>query len=509
MTIRSILFINGDTTVLPVQAPDYFHDLHLDQVIDALVANRPEHELRPYFWLPLTSADAVQFRQQAMKELDNNTWRQWADDFAEAMADVRLRLKNAEQLHVALEKQRWFLAAASAYATAIESLTSRLAELTPRSMAFQNALADLRAYVVSAEFKAMAAQAHATISALAGIRFGLIIEGSSVTVHKDKQEPDYTPVIESIFAKFRRGSAKDYRVKFTGRLGVNHIEEQVIDRVAKLYPEPFEAMQTFCEQHDRFFEEVVQRLDRELQFYACFLRHTDPVRQAGLPMCFPMVSECDKTTRCLDGFDLALASTRMSAGQPVVCNDFALLGTERLLVVSGPNQGGKTTFARMVGQIHHLSALGCMVPAREAQLYLCDRIFSHFEREEHIRDLRGKLHDDLLRMHHILTLVTDRSLVVMNESFSSTTVADAVFLSREVLRRLSQLDTLAVCVTFLPALTQFDHKTVSMVGQVDPADPAKRTYKVVRRAADGFAYAMAIARKYRLTRDDIMRRVRS
>lgn len=253
----------------------------------------------------------------------------------------------------------------------------------------------------------------------------------------------------------------------------------------------------------------MQRLDRELQFYACFLQHTDTVRQAGLPMCFPEVSACDKTTRCLDGFDLALAATRMAASQPVVCNDFELKGHERMLVVSGPNQGGKTTFARMVGQLHHLSALGCMVPAREAQLYLCDRIFSHFEREENICDLRGKLHDDLLRMQRILTQVTERSLVVMNESFSSTTVDDAVFLSREVLQRLSQRDTLAVCVTFLAELSQFDAKTVSMVGQVDPADPAKRTYKVVRRAADGFAYALAIARKYRLTRDDIMRRVQS
>lgn len=501
VTFRSILFeeLEQRAGVDQLEEPACFGDLHLDQVVASVTAAYEEYRLKPFFYAPLRDIEAISYRHEILRDLEGRALWECLGDFARKMQAMREHLALAGKLHYKYQQESWFLDAVGLYCEAVEGLQQGLAAAEIGSRGFLALRAYLVEYVRSPEFASLQAETAKLRKDLAGVTYCLHIRGNRVTVSKYDDEADYAAEVAATFAKFRQGAAKDYRSKFPDWPELNHVEAGVLDRVALLYPEVFLALDRFRERWRQYLDRTIADFDREVQFYLAYLEYTRRFATAELPFCYPVVSDQSKAVSARDTFDLALANKLVPQGAAVVCNDFSLAGRERIIVVTGPNQGGKTTFARTFGQLHYLASLGCLVPGKEACLFLYDRLFTHFERQEHLANLRGKLQDDLIRIHDILGLATPSSIVIMNEIFTSTTLRDALFLSKKVLERLTRLDLLCVCVTFVEELASLGESIVSMVSTVAPDDPTARTYKVVRRAADGRAYATAIAEKYGLT----------
>lgn len=279
---------------------------------------------------------------------------------------------------------------------------------------------------------------------------------------------------------------RDCRAQFTLASRLNHVEGMILDRVAMLPPEVFGRLARFRAEHEAFADARLPRLDRELAWYLSWHDFTQRFTRAGLRVCFPELATQRGQIEANDAFDIALARNLVAAGQAVVSNGFALRGEERMLVVTGPNHGGKTTLARTFGQLHHIANPGLPMAASSATLLLFGRMFTHFERVEDIG--------------------SPRSIVLMNAMFSSTTLDDALELAHRIMTRLCAIGAACVFATFLDELAAFDAQTASMAGMVDARRWPWRRFSArcclpVLLAATGEGDARIIARRQAALRD--------
>ncbi|MFO7942335.1 MAG: DNA mismatch repair protein MutS [Bacillota bacterium] len=483
-------------------------DLNLGPVLESIVKGRDRDYLLSIYLHPLHTIREVRYRQEVFRDLQRQDLVRCAREFHEKIERFHRYLHLAARSPSQFYARGWFFSAVAEYCHAVTGIFRSLREAPLESGALRELLIQLTHYVESEHFAAMKAKVEELAEPLERVEYCLDIRGRTVRISPFRGECDYRTRVGAAFGDMSREASRDYVSIHARQSPTSWLDERIAESVAQFYPETFGELRQFCDRHRDFLEPAVVEFDRDLQFYISYIDEMSAIADEQLKFCIPEVVVHGDEFMARDMFDLALAGARGTGDEKVVTNSFHLGGGERILMITGANQGGKTTFARAVGQIHFFAAIGCPVPARSARLQLCDAIFTHFEREEDLRRLRGKMEDDLLRIRDILEHMTSKSLLIMNEIFTSATPADELSLSRGILRQIIEKRALGVWVTFLEELSQVDETVVSMVPEVDPRDPSIRTYRVRRRRPDGMAYARSLAQKYGLTREQIEERIR-
>ncbi|MBR3554662.1 MAG: hypothetical protein IKN89_02005 [Oscillospiraceae bacterium] len=515
----SVLFPTEESAQKPrnQRAPDCFADLQLDRILKAVLPDYADFHLEEYFYTPLTDPETVRYRQGVMEELEEPEKRAAVEEIIRRIPETRAILEETrpkllkgglltgEKLTDNYLEMGRFLDTLVSYLDAVNDLNEILQKLDLRSAGLRKLSAYLTDYCSSEQLRDMTAWRQRIRENLKHIRFNMLVKPLSIRVTPYEGQEDYAERITTLFSRFRQEESRSFLRPIEEKPRSERIENQVLKMVSKLYPAEFKDLRDFVAAYIDITDDTVLDFIREVQFYFAWLDMMKTMKEIGFRFCYPELRGREEERFAADAYDLSLAIRTL---KPVVPNDFSLTPPEQILVVTGPNQGGKSTFARAFGQVFYLASLGVSVPARQAALPLCDQVLTHFERGEDRKLKSGKLEEDVLRLKGLLDRSTKDSVFVVNEIYSSTTLKDALTLGGHMIDAITEKAGSAVVVTFMEELSEVGPQTVSMVSGVSDDAEHARTYQVRRRKADGVAFARLLAGKYGLTKEQLKGRLR-
>jgi DNA mismatch repair ATPase MutS len=219
-----------------------------------------------------------------------------------------------------------------------------------------------------------------------------------------------------------------------------------------------------------------------------------------------------------EAYNLNLALHQMAQAHDtasIVTNDVSMGEDGRICILTGPNQGGKTTYTQMVGLCQLLAQTGLWVAAAQARLSPVDNIYTHYPVEEHLARGTGRFGDEAQRLSQIFASGTRHSLILLNESLASTNPGESLYIAQDIVRILRRLGARAIFATHLHELaadvaalnasTAGESRIVSLVASRIEAgdDGPRRSYRIAPGPPLGRSYARETAAQYGISYDQL------
>lgn len=229
------------------------------------------------------------------------------------------------------------------------------------------------------------------------------------------------------------------------------------------------------------------RLQTEIGFYIGVLNLTDTLKEKNVSYCMPLISDSTMKKRHIAGLSEA---TVVLSGENAVHNDIDSEG-KSLYIITGANQGGKSTFLRSIGQAQMMAQSGCIVMAQSFESHVVSGIFTHFSKLEDRTMKSGKLDEELLRMSGIADRIRSNALILFNESFQSTNEREGSEICREIVNALVEdgIEVFFVTHFFTFAENVLEHmKDESVFLKAERMSGGQRTFKIVPGLPEETAY---------------------
>jgi len=218
--------------------------------------------------------------------------------------------------------------------------------------------------------------------------------------------------------------------------------------------------------------------------------NVDEVISENIPFCKPIFNkDVYKAVNCV-----SMTLLLKKDGSLVVPNDINLLYGQTFLL-SGANQGGKTIYLKSLGLTAYFAKCGCFVSCQSCEIPFYDQIFTHFMQKEIVG--KGRLIEETERIRDMLPLLTSSSLILLNESFSSTRRQDGVLIALHFIRKFKEIGCSVGFVSHYYEICEKESGITPLTCVV--GESGERMYKIVQADGGGLAYAHDIALKHGMT----------
>ena len=250
----------------------------------------------------------------------------------------------------------------------------------------------------------------------------------------------------------------------------------------------------------------------EIIFYVRWSELIDKIIAKGMPVCkAEILPPDDRECSFKEIYNLKLAINNVNGDRiNIITNDIDFDDNSRIFILTGPNRGGKTIFTQAVGLAMLLAQWGIYVPAAGARLSPCDNMFTHFPADENDTVDLGRLGEESKRLSEIFEIATSRSFMLLNESLATTSVAEGLFIAKDVVKAMRFLGVRCIFNTHMHELARsLDELNNGVEGGsrveslVTGVHQGERSFKVTVSPPQGVSYAKDIAKKYGVTFDQI------
>ena len=437
-----------------------------------------------YLKMP-TRLETIRYRRSITGDLMNKSVRDIFAWYSKVIEKAEKYEKNSAYSNELHQKQKWHLDALLLYVEAVTGLFERLSQTGGLSEAMQELIVYLKESIDSDDFQRIMNLGEELHNSMETQPVFFSIQKNKVVVEAEDESESFD---RRMVRAFQNPEKKEEERFGDDNRELSLMEKNLAKRIIKLQGWGNDLQKLL----DTPMDSLLLQLSKDIQYYLGFFSLVEEMKEKGYDFCMPEEGE---QLEIQAGYDAAMA---IKSDAPVIANDFSMREGERFFVITGANGGGKTTFARMVGQMLYFCRMGLLVPCTRAVIPHFQQLLSHFSNEESEMSGRGKLVEELERLQPMMKEESRGSFVILNELFTTAATLDAGIMGQKVLDYFMDINCSGIYVTHIQSLAKERDGVVSMVAELEE-DHHTRSFKIARKPAEKGEYEDSLITKYNMT----------